>query len=207
MTLVRECRDNVNSKDLDGCTPLHYAVQSGWDFITRLLLWSGANVNAKNHAGVTALHIAARLKDIKKALKIFITLGVDVNAQDIWGVTALHLAVKELRLDMITLLINSGADTNIRDVDGLTPLADLLKMVNPEDVLLMIPLDLIMILAEGVDLEMQDREGNTLLDIAMKYKHYAAAKLLISLDREGCVFIDGMDYCNNTARKRKRVSV
>ncbi|KAH8154954.1 uncharacterized protein LAJ45_01486 [Morchella importuna] len=68
MTLVRECRDNVNSKDLDGCTPLHYAVQSGWDFITRLLLWSGANVNAKNHAGVTALHIAARLKDIKKAL-------------------------------------------------------------------------------------------------------------------------------------------
>lgn len=68
MMLVRECRDNVNSKDLDGCTPLHYAVQSGWDYIIRLLLRSGANVNAKNRAGVTALHIAVRVKDIKKAL-------------------------------------------------------------------------------------------------------------------------------------------
>ncbi|KAH8154955.1 uncharacterized protein LAJ45_01487 [Morchella importuna] len=176
-------------------------------FTTPLLHFALANPHFRSrYKNQTYIHLAVRVLDIKR-LEIFITLGVDVNAQDIWGVTALHLAVKELRLDMITLLINSGADTNIWDVDGLTPLADLLKMVNPEDVLLMIPLDLIMILAEGVDLEMQDREGNTLLDIAMKYKHYAAAKLLISLDREGCVFIDGMDYCNNTARKRKRVSV
>lgn len=155
----------------------------------------------------TYIHLAVRVLDIKR-LEIFINLGVDVNAQDIWGITALHLAVKELRLDMISLLISSGADTNIRDVDGLTPLADLLKMVKPEDALLMIPLDLIMILAEGIDLDVKDSEGDTLLDLAMKYKHYAAAKLLISLNREGCVFIDGMDYyTSNGVRKRKRISV
>jgi ankyrin repeat protein len=152
----------------------------------------------------TYLHLAVRTLDIRK-LKIFITLGVDINAQDIWGITALHLAVKEFRLDMISLLINSGADTNIRDVDGLTPLADLLKILNPVHPPAPVPLDLIMILAEGVDLDMKDSEGNTVLDIAMKYKHYAAAKLLISLNIEGCVFI-GTDYCN-TFRKRKRVSV
>lgn len=68
VSLVRECQENVNSRDLNECTPLHYAVQSGWDFMIRLLLRSGANVNAKNRAGVTALHIAARLEDIKTAL-------------------------------------------------------------------------------------------------------------------------------------------
>ncbi|KAI5844047.1 ankyrin repeat-containing domain protein [Morchella snyderi] len=66
--LVRDYMRNINSRDLNECTPLHYAVQDGWDFMIRLLLRAGAKVNARNRAGVSALHMAARVEDIKTAL-------------------------------------------------------------------------------------------------------------------------------------------
>jgi hypothetical protein len=55
---------NVNAKDWNGDTPLHWAVENGHIEIIRLLLQNGADVNAKSRIGMTPVHSAEGLSDI-----------------------------------------------------------------------------------------------------------------------------------------------
>ena len=47
---------DVNAKDQNGKTPLHYAARSGHKEIVELLIAKGADVNAKTNRGHTALN-------------------------------------------------------------------------------------------------------------------------------------------------------
>ena len=49
----------VNTSDLWGQTPLHWAAGRGSDACCRVLLRAGADVDAACHAGWTPLHVAA----------------------------------------------------------------------------------------------------------------------------------------------------
>ena len=53
---------DVNTKDDQEYTPLHWAAMEGRREVAELLISSGANVNAKNKVGNTPLHIAAYMK-------------------------------------------------------------------------------------------------------------------------------------------------
>ena len=55
---------DVNAKDGDGATPLHYATDRE---IAELLIANGANVNAKDGDGETPLDLAIDFKRIKTA--------------------------------------------------------------------------------------------------------------------------------------------
>ncbi len=107
-----------------------YGAAAGSKDTTALLIKSGANVNAKDIGGRTALMATAtksnlsssyaeRLKDVAELL---IKSGVEVNAKDNEGMTALMLAARWGNKDTVELLIKSGANVNAKDNEGYSAL-------------------------------------------------------------------------------------
>ena len=80
---------DVNAKDEDGWTPLHWAAWEGHRQITELLIVSDADVNAKDEIGMTPLHWAAVLGRKNEIVELLITNGADVNAKNDVGQTPL----------------------------------------------------------------------------------------------------------------------
>jgi ankyrin repeat protein len=81
----------------------------------RLLAKAGANINARDGDGNTALH-TPRDKDVTAAL---IELGADVNARNTDGNTPLFTTDD---IESIPLLLRHGADPTLRNKDGKTAL-------------------------------------------------------------------------------------
>lgn len=92
---------DVNAKDMDGSTPLHFAYRN--KDVAKLLIANGSDVNAKNNKGMTPLHY---LYENKEIVELLIAKGADVNAKDNEGKTALDYAEDE---DLEDLLIKYGA--------------------------------------------------------------------------------------------------
>ena len=97
-----------------GQTPLTYCWNSP-DTI-KLLLKAGADVNAKDGDGITAL-MAAGSAEVKELL---LTLGADVNASSTSGSTALMTA--NYSPEISKLLIDAGAEVNAKNEHGGTAL-------------------------------------------------------------------------------------
>ena len=67
------------------------AISYGHAEIVNVLLNAGANVNAKNNIGYTALEVAIR-KGHTEIVNALLKAGADVNAKDSFGMTMLELA-------------------------------------------------------------------------------------------------------------------
>ncbi|KAL7954774.1 ankyrin repeat-containing domain protein [Trichoderma compactum] len=117
-TLLRNGAD-PNLADNYGNVPLHWAIP--YSAITELLLEYGANINAQNDGGRSALHWSA-LEGQEDTVEILLSHNADVRAKDTYGCTALHAASLRGLDAMAQRLIERGADPNERDKDGWTPL-------------------------------------------------------------------------------------
>ncbi|XP_076435398.1 putative palmitoyltransferase ZDHHC13 [Babylonia areolata] len=85
-------------------------------------LQRGDDVNAKDKAGYTALHYAARNKHLE-VCRILLTHGSDVNAATRTGkATPLHRAAYVGSREVVQLLLQCKADPLFVDADGMTPL-------------------------------------------------------------------------------------
>lgn len=103
-----------------------------------VLIDSGADINAKDQFGYTALFLVtnnpyfrhpasvATVKEHKKLVAMLLTKGADVNTKYENGNTPLHNAVgvsfQSDNLEVVELLIQSGADVNAKNSKGETPL-------------------------------------------------------------------------------------
>ena len=85
------------------------------------LLAAGANVNAKNKDGVTALSFASDRGHLD-IVKILLGNNADVNARSNIGSTPLMNAAFMGHVQIVELLIANGADENARSCDGTTAL-------------------------------------------------------------------------------------
>ncbi|RPB13648.1 ankyrin repeat protein, partial [Morchella conica CCBAS932] len=103
-----------------GSNPLHKAVKSGIQNVSKLLIHRGANVNEQNNLGWTALHIAAAYG--KPIHLLLLKEGAEINAKDIHGQTPLHKAVQKEEESIIKDLIKYGANVNPQDNSGFSPL-------------------------------------------------------------------------------------
>ena len=117
--VVRRCIEagaDVNASGHLGMRPLHHAVWAGNAGMVEVLLAAGADVNARDWAGATALWDASR----PEVISILVGAGVEVDAADHWGRTALH--VRWWDTGRVEALVAAGADVNARDAMGNTPL-------------------------------------------------------------------------------------
>jgi hypothetical protein len=86
------------------------------------LLAKGADVNAKDRIGSTALMCASQFGH-HKVVEALLAKGADVNAKEKgYGQTALMLASMRRHPEVVQALLAKGADVNAKDKFGLTAL-------------------------------------------------------------------------------------
>lgn len=117
---------NSEMPDFTDDLPLHFAAQAGDLTEMRRLLDGGADVNALDRNGNTALKYASA-EPRPEAMRLLIQHGAAVNLADNYGFTPLHCAAGhgfyDEALEMVELLISHGADVNGRSrVLGFVPL-------------------------------------------------------------------------------------
>src|SRR5919108_6125633 len=88
----------------------------------RLLLQQGADVNAPQGDGMTALHWAAEHGDAELARMLIYAGARSAPVTRIGGYTPLHLAGKAGSAAVVTLLLEAGAEPNTRTSSGATAL-------------------------------------------------------------------------------------
>ena len=91
------------------------------DAAVATLIAAGADVNAPQPDGATALHWAAYW-DAPETASRLLTAGADVNAVNDYGVTPLGLACDNASASMVVRLLDAGADPNLARSTGETPL-------------------------------------------------------------------------------------
>lgn len=130
----------------------------------------GANINAKNAYGGTALFPAAGRGHLK-VVKFLIAKKIDVSAKSKYGGTALFWAVEKGRVEIVKILITAKIDINAYDTDsGGTALMGAAEMGMFEIVKLLIE--------AKADVNLKDEKGNTALMSAQKKGHIEIIKLL-----------------------------
>lgn len=106
--------------------PLHFAAEiEGAQTVAKSLVGHGAQIDARNAYGLTALHVAAKSGNVDMVIWL-IEAGADIQARDLEGHTPLLLAAREGQIATLTTLKSSGADpngTNLRH-EGLGDLID-----------------------------------------------------------------------------------
>lgn len=108
----------VNAADIEGRRPLHYAACHGGAEVVSRLLEAGAEADAVDRDGYTALHYACRW-DRPAAVDVLVW-RVGINARDQWGQTALHVAAASGACRLVNVLVMRGVAVGQEDRDGRT---------------------------------------------------------------------------------------
>src|SRR5262245_3318881 len=135
----------------------------------RTLLAQGADLEVRDRAGDTPLHLAA-IKASPAIITALIAAGADPNARSNDANTPLFNASEHGNLPAAQALLGGGADVNARNKDGHTPIFYAIDQGHRPVVEAL--------LAAGADLTVRDKDGDTPLDLALYLKREAIAGLL-----------------------------
>ena len=123
---------DINKRNEDGMTALHWAALHDASGMVNLLKTHGADMNTKDSKGMTALHWAAERGHADTA-KLLVMNGADIDNADNKGMTALHWAVKnQNNADVVNTLVEGGANLNVKDSSGETAFADTMDSEQPK---------------------------------------------------------------------------
>lgn len=104
----------VQARDTDGTTPLHWAVRADDLALSTRLVDAGADAGAANRYGVTPLSLAAVNGDAAM-IAMLLDAGADPNAAVSRGQTVLMTAARTGHVDAVRVLLDHGADLNARE--------------------------------------------------------------------------------------------
>jgi ankyrin repeat protein len=158
----------VNPSATSLWTPLADAAFAKKFDIMKLLLQSGAKVDAPDHRGVPLL-LSTGFFD-PTVTTILLDAGADTNAVDREGETALMKASGHGGKETVKVLIEHHADVNRKDVKGRTALMHAAAGYDSDA----IPL----LLENGADPNVRDNEGKSALDLADKSNNLGAFTIL-----------------------------
>ncbi|KAM0514508.1 hypothetical protein ACHAPE_006803 [Trichoderma viride] len=196
---ILESGSSINSSDMRGWTPLHYACQTGNAPMAQLLLEFGASVDMPSHGGTAPIHFASR-GDSFKTIKILVESGASINATDETGKTALHFAIFNGSKRAVEYLCQRGGQ-KLRDkcgrtalhlaaMGGETAVLDLIEEdVNSTDYKNRAPIHLAAkaglasitqnLIKRGAFIDAQDRDGFTPLHLACREGHDKVVEALL----------------------------
>ena len=184
---------DVNAREGDGATALHWAVVRDDVEVVDALLGAGADANAANDYGVTALLLACTNRNATVVGKL-LDGGADPNAATSMGETALMTCAKTGSADALAALLDHGANVDAREEShGQTALMWAAAQADPAAVRVL--------LAHGADVQarsdshllpvnlgdgnpfeqyvMQPQRGSTPLLFAARHGHIENARLLL----------------------------
>jgi len=105
---------DVNGKQGDGATALHWAVFREDLATTNLLIQAGADVKAANHEGATPLSLACQTGNAA-IVGALVKAGADPNEKLPNGETALMMASRTGSVAAMNVLLDRGADVNAKE--------------------------------------------------------------------------------------------
>ena len=151
--------------------PLIDAVKNVDREAVRSLLKQGANVNAPQADGTTALHWASYRDDLESA-DLLIRSGANVNTRNDLGATPLWAACQNGSESMVRRLLSAGANPNAALLLGETPVMVAARSGNLAVVELLA--------AKGANVNARAARGQTALMWAVAQKHPEVVKVLIA---------------------------
>ncbi|XP_022288625.2 fibronectin type 3 and ankyrin repeat domains 1 protein-like isoform X1 [Crassostrea virginica] len=170
----------IDVPDKYGFTGLMQASQKGYterdvgaeESIMEILIRYGADVNAKNDSGKTALMLACFAGQFD-AVKLLRANGAKYDDYDRGGSTPIHWAVDGGNTRLIEWIIKDGADVNLKDHShGWTPLIRCASVNGNRNVALTL-------LVCGAEVNIQDKDGKTALMVAIINGHQDLVELLL----------------------------
>ena len=115
--------DIINVKNVDGKYPLMQACSQGHHECVQWLRKIGADVNAINDDGYSAIFYASHHDKVNCVEALIKGKGkADINLKNKFGNTCLYKAIEKGYLKVIQTLINAGADVNNKNNHGITPI-------------------------------------------------------------------------------------
>ncbi|KAH0490817.1 hypothetical protein TgHK011_002269 [Trichoderma gracile] len=124
--LLKSGKVDLNTRDDENRTPLHYATHLGCNLVVEVLLEhaNAEEANEKDDHGRTPFQLAIELGEMA-TIKTFLQCGkVDANARDSQGRTPLLCAIQSVDEPTVQVLLESvKVDVNMGDNQGRTPLS------------------------------------------------------------------------------------
>ncbi|HBL98179.1 TPA: hypothetical protein DDZ86_00880 [Candidatus Dependentiae bacterium] len=195
---------DVNEKDSEGSTALHWACKKGLMDTIKLLLEKGANIKAVDKSGKKPFDLLGSkgtaqqrtelcmllLKSGKKVVEIWSIFehGIDPKMYDADGNTFLHLACQAGDFKIVTLLIAQGSDVSVKNKKQQTSV-DLLGVQGSAKERAELCLSLFarnckdfkpqieQIIKGGVDVKVKDSQKRSVLHWVCKYGYLDAIKM------------------------------
>ena len=151
---------DVNFSSGEIAPPLHYAAKWANSRAAKVLLANGAKVNAKNHEGKTALHVAPGLSQCNAIGSHPHVADGKAGVLPFSGPSYADISDSEKteRVLLAEALLNAGANVEAKTYSGLTPLHSAAAKGDPQTALLL--------LKHRANVYAQSDNGETPLDIA-----------------------------------------
>ena len=163
---------NINVQDKDNkYTPLMYAVKDAKIDALRYLLVKGANPNIKGINQMSALHLAAILNRLKP-LRILLESGADINARDKYYKTFYDYVSKGYLNAVISDIYETRKNTN-------EALFDFCVLGSVSGV--------IYSLQNKADINAQNKDGDTGLILAVRYKNSRLVTYLLTIGADATI--------------------
>lgn len=109
----------VNARQADGMTALHWAAWHDDAALGKKLLERGADPAATNHYSITPLYLACQNGN-GELVRALLKAGADPNTAIPGGETALMTAARTGKIEAVRALIEAGARVNAREQKGQT---------------------------------------------------------------------------------------
>ncbi len=154
------------------------AAEHGNRTLIRTLLDAGADVNAAQADGTTALHWAVYNDDAETA-GLLVRRGANVKAANGYGVPPLSLACTNGNADLVKLLLDAGADANASLQSGETVLMTAARAGNVEVVKALLALGATPNARERRDQNAKLKSGFTPLFFAVREGHIDVTRTLL----------------------------